>query len=63
VLYKEEYKEDMVERLKKETGGLLKKNYGKWVDALVEFNRDESQVQSDHPDTNPLYPYGMPSSV
>jgi hypothetical protein len=34
--------EDMVERIKGETGGLGKKWYGKWVDTLVEFDRDES---------------------
>jgi len=34
--------EDMVERIKTETGGFGKKWYGKWVDTLVEFDRDES---------------------
>jgi len=34
--------EDMVERIKSETGGFGKKWYGKWVDTLVEFDRDES---------------------
>jgi hypothetical protein len=34
--------EDMVERIKSETGGFGKKWYGRWVDTLVEFDRDES---------------------
>lgn len=34
--------EDMAGRIKSETGGFGKKWYGKWVDLLVEFDRDES---------------------
>lgn len=41
---------DMVERIKSETGGMLKKNYGKWIDTLLEFDRDESDVISQNVD-------------
>eukprot|EP00927_Polykrikos_kofoidii_P046313 TRINITY_DN40537_c0_g1_i1.p1 TRINITY_DN40537_c0_g1~~TRINITY_DN40537_c0_g1_i1.p1 ORF type:complete len:916 (+),score=136.35 TRINITY_DN40537_c0_g1_i1:181-2928(+) len=40
--------ESMVERIMKETGGFGKKWYGKWIDMLVEFDRDEStDIQGD----------------
>ena len=41
--YAHEYEgEDIIARIKDETGGFLKKNYGAWVDCLVEFDRDET---------------------
>eukprot|EP00928_Gymnodinium_smaydae_P073932 TRINITY_DN5702_c0_g1_i1.p1 TRINITY_DN5702_c0_g1~~TRINITY_DN5702_c0_g1_i1.p1 ORF type:complete len:1058 (-),score=293.92 TRINITY_DN5702_c0_g1_i1:233-3349(-) len=41
-VYAAEFEEDMVERIKKETGGFGKQWYGKWIDTLVEFDRDET---------------------
>jgi len=41
-VYAEDYDgEDMVERIKSETGGFGKKWYGLWIDTLVEFDRME----------------------
>jgi len=46
--YAQEFEgEDMVERVKTETGGFGKKWYGKWIDVLVEFDRDESGQVAD----------------
>lgn len=41
--YKEAFDEDMVERISKETGGMLSKHYGNWIDCLVGFDRDETE--------------------
>ena len=40
--------EDLIERIKSETGGMMKKNYGNWVDMLCEFDRDESMDAPSH---------------
>jgi annexin A7/11 len=47
-VYVKEFEEDMVERIKSETGGMLSKNYGKWIDKIVEFDRDETQDVPDN---------------
>jgi len=41
--YEKEFEENMVERIKSETDGMLKRNYGKWVATLCEWDRDESE--------------------
>eukprot|EP00961_Rhodomonas_salina_P117440 1580785-Rhodomonas_salina.1 len=40
--------ENMVGRIKSETGGMFSKNYGEWVDMLCEFDRDESDTVPDN---------------
>ena len=40
--YQREFKEDMVKRIRDETDGMLKRNYGKWMKNLSDFTRDES---------------------
>ncbi|GMI18131.1 hypothetical protein TrLO_g1553 [Triparma laevis f. longispina] len=42
--------EDMVERIKKETDGMLSRNYGKWAAKLCEFERDETEDVPDNVD-------------
>ena len=41
--YEKEFEENMVERIKSETDGMFKRNYGKWVATLCEWDRDESE--------------------
>jgi hypothetical protein len=44
--YQEAFDEDLVKRIKSETGGMFAKNYGKWIDRLVLFNRNEEKTCS-----------------
>ena len=40
--------EDMIQRIKKETDGMMSRNYGKWAAKLCEFERDESEDVPDN---------------
>jgi hypothetical protein len=42
--YASAFREDMFARIKSETGGILARNYGNWVEVLCECQRDETDV-------------------
>lgn len=41
--YSAAYRENLVERIKSETGGFGSKWYGRWIDTMVQFDRNETQ--------------------
>ena len=43
-MYKQDFKEDMLERIASETSGLMKGDYNKWAIMLTKFDRDESDI-------------------